>query len=374
MTSPGGVSKVGGRGEIRSMLDYIASLLDAFRVWYGGLSNTQAIIFLFVSLGGCFIVLSKGANLLVDGAASLASGLGVPKMIIGVTVVSLGTTLPEVSTSIMASIRGFGGVAMGNAIGSIICNAGLIFGLGCTIVRLPVERFTLNRNAWFQIGGAILLVLLYLLSPYAAVDQSGVSDGARLFPRAFGVILLAGLASYTLLSLRWAKQSVQAKAKEPNRAAVRQSEVKLGKTIVLILIGFFLIVLAARGLLTLVEQLALQLGVPRDIIAVTLLALGTSIPELATGITSLVKGHSELLVGNVIGANVLNAFWVVGASAAVRPLLIPEQFLWLHLPVMLVILGVFHLNIWTSKTYLRRWPGSLMLVIYLIYAVGSYWL
>lgn len=368
------------------MFDSITSVVAGFQDWYYALPHAWAIAFLFFSLAVCFAVLTKGADLLVDGAAGLASGLGVPKVIVGATVVSLGTTLPEVSASVMASLQGTGEIAAGNAVGSIICNAGLVFGLCCVITRLPVDRFTLNRNAWFQIGGAVLLVVLYLLSQHGP-------DNSRLFPRWFGLILLAGLAAYILLSVHWARQSRKQNSENGNSPA--KTDRRVGKSILLTVIGFIVVIVAARILLIVVEQLAITLGVPNDVIAVTLLALGTSVPELATGIVSVIKGHKEILVGNVIGANILNVFFVIGASASVRPVLgaeffgrfidipahaiadpmaIPYRFLWLHFPVMLIILGLFHLNIWTSKTHLRRLPGLIMLIIYLIYAVGSYFL
>jgi len=349
------------------MPDFLLQLGQDFNNWYQALSNGYAILFLFVCLAGCFIVLAKGADLLVDGAAGLASGLGVPKIIIGVTVVSLGTTLPEVAASVSASLRGWGETATGNAIGSIICNSGLIFGLCCLLVRLPADRFTLNRNAWFQIGGAVLFVLLYFLSGTAVGDQ-----GQRHFYRGFGVILLAGLVAYVLLSLRWARQS----AKRSAIGAVPRapSEMKIGRSSLLTAMGFVLVILSANVLVVVVRELAGKLGVPNDVVAATLLAFGTSVPELATGIMSVIKGHRELLVGNVIGANILNIFFVMGASATVHPLAIPDRFLWLHLPVMLVILGIFHFNIWTSRDHLKRWPGLVMLIIYLCYVVGIYFI
>ena len=349
------------------MPDFLVQLGQDFDSWYQGLSHGYAIFFLFVCLAGCFVVLTKGADLLVDGAAGLASGLGIPKIIIGVTVVSLGTTMPEVSASVMASFRGSGEIAAGNAIGSIICNAGLIFGLCCFLVRLPVDRFTLNRNAWFQIGGAVLFILLYLLSGTAVGEE-----GQRHFYRAFGIILLAVLAGYVFLSVRWAKQSTQQNRQSGGSALASPS--KVGKPILLTALGFALVIISANALLWVVEKLAVKLGVPNDVVAATLLAFGTSVPELATGIMSVIKGHKELLVGNVIGANILNIFFVLGASATVQPLAIPDSFLYVHLPVMLVILGLFHFNIWTSRDNLKRWPGLIMLIVYLVYAVGIYFI
>ena len=138
------------------------------------------------------------------------------------------------------------------------------------------------------------------------------------------------------------------------------------------MVGFVLVIIAARVLVQVIEELAVKLGVPADVVSVTVLALGTSIPEFATGIMSLIKGHKELLVGNVIGANILNVFFVFGAAAAVRPLAIPDRFLWLNFPAMLLIIGVLHLNIWTSKRQFSRWLSLLMLIGYLVFVVSAY--
>ena len=348
------------------MLGFLTSFSQNFQDWYGSLSNPQAIAFLFASLIACFIVLTKGASYLVDGAAGLAGNLGVPKIIIGATVVALGTTLPEATASVIASLKGEGGIAAGNAVGSIICNAGLVFGLCCAVTRLPVNRFTLNRNAWFQIGGVILLFVLYLFSSRTVAD-----DGTRIriFGRTFGIILLVGLLAYTLLSVKWARQSMAANNQQNGSQPGR---IKIGKPVLLTLIGFVLVIVAAKGLVMVIEELALKLGVPAHVVSVTLLALGTSIPEFATGLMSIIKGHKELLVGNIIGANILNVFFVFGASATVNPLAIPHRFLWLNFPVMLLIIGLFHLNIWTSKKQLSRWPSLLMLIIYLVFVVIVY--
>jgi len=341
-----------------------AATYFSFHNWYAGLSDLQAIIFLFTSLIACFVVLTKGADFLVDGAVGLAGNLGVPEIIIGATVVSLGTTLPEVAASVIASLQRNGGIAAANAVGSIICNAGLVFGLCCVVTRLPVNRFTLSRNAWFQIGGVALLFVLYLFS-----SQTAAADGTRIFGRTFGIILLVGLLAYTLLSVKWARQSTAA-SNQQNGSAVLSA--KLGKPVFLTIVGFVLVIIAARGLVLVIEQLALKLNVPAHVVSVTLLALGTSIPEFATGLMSLIKGHKELLVGNVIGANILNVFFVFGAAATVRPLAIPHRFLWLNFPVMLIIIALFHLNIWTSKKQLSRWPSLAMLIIYLIFVVVVY--
>ncbi|MCK4850860.1 MAG: hypothetical protein KAT11_05890, partial [Phycisphaerae bacterium] len=190
-----------------------------------------------------------------------------------------------------------------------------------------------------------------------------------MFSRSFGIILLIGLLAYTLLSIKWARQSVAANNQQNGSAEVSP---RLSKPIFLTIVGFVLVIIAAKGLVLVIEELALKMGVPAHVVSVTLLALGTSIPEFATGLMSLIKGHKELLVGNVIGANILNVFFVFGAAATVHPLAIPHRFLWLNFPVMLLIIALFHLNIWTSKRQFSRWPSLGMLIIYFVFVVVVY--
>lgn len=195
------------------------------------------------------------------------------------------------------------------------------------------------------------------------------SSSGRVISRTFGIILLIGLLAYTVMSVGWARQSITADVQANSHS---HAGGKLVKPILLTIIGFVLVVTAAKGLLLIVTELSLKLGVPADVVSVTILALGTSIPEFATGLMSLIKGHKELLVGNVIGANILSVFFVFGLSATVRPLVIPDRFLWLHLLVMMVILALFHLNIWTSRKRFSRWLSLIMVIIYSGFVVGVY--
>jgi len=341
--------------------------------WFVGLP--QWLLLLWTA--GSLAVLIKGADWLVDGAAGLAYRFGIPKVIVGATVVSLGTTSPECAVSVMAAVAGEPGLALGNAVGSIIADTGLIFGLGCLLVVLPADRHLLSRQGWVQFGAAVLLAVLC----YGAYLLSG--DGARL-GRPVGLLLLALLGVYLYVSIRWSRGRSGAGPiqLEPVREPGRRSRRALAGLALLVLAGLALVLLASRTMILSVSELAeAHWHVPKVVIASTLVAFGTSLPELVIGMASILKGHREILVGNVIGADILNVLFVVGASATASPLPlldfashVPAVMLVLHIPTMLVILVLFRLFIHgaTRRGEFRRWYGLPLVLIYVLYTVLQY--
>ncbi len=349
--------------------------------WFLPLHQGWLVLITIVSIGA----LVKGADWLVEGASGLAYRLGLPKVIVGATIVSLGTTSPECAVSVMAAWSGNAGLALGNAVGSIIADTALIFGLGCAIARLPADRFVLNRQGWLQFGSASLLAAICFISWWFQGVEASVSRWA-------GMMLLGLLACYMLLSVRWARAHPRGEPfivpREMEGAALVLPHSKeqtrhrtYGSLLASCLCGLGLVVLSSHVLVCAVAALAVRWGVPQVVVAATLVAIGTSMPELVVGLTSVIKRSPELLVGNVIGADVLNVLFVVGASATARPLpivergsAVPEIFLWLHLPVMLVVLGIFRLYIFRAvrEGHFRRWMGIPLLLLYGAYAIAQY--
>ena len=341
--------------------------------WFHALPKLALLLLTGVSVAG----LVRGADWLVDGAAAIAYRLGMPKVIVGATIVSLGTTSPECAVSVMAAWRGEPGLALGNAVGSIIADTGLIFGLGCILTALPADRFVLSRQGWVQFGSAVLLAgtcytLWWTVGPRAALGQ------------AVGFTFLALLVAYLFLSVRWARQHPQG---EPLRDAEGEAPIgnsaghSIGLLVGLIVLGLSLVVVASHVLIESVMELARQLQIPEVVIAATLVAFGTSLPELTVAISSIRKGHPELLVGNVIGADVLNVLFVVGAAAVAAPLplqdpgaRIPDIFLKIHLPTMLLILFLFRGFIFRAvrRGGFQRWMGWPLVLIYAAYVIVQY--
>jgi len=313
----------------------------------------------------CIALLSKGADWMIDGVVDLARRTGLPKIVIGATVVSLGTTLPEAFVSVMAAYMGNPGLALGNGVGSIIADTGLIFGLTCVLVAVPVNRFILNRTGWVQFGSAVLLVIIAV----AALVVSPEGEEPML-NRWVGFVFLGLLAVYLYVTYVWARQGGQmADAQEDEPA---EELMGLGKSWALVIGGLVLVILGARVLVPAASEIAQRLGVPDDVIAATMVAFGTSLPELMTAIAAVRKGHPEITVGNIVGADVLNVLFVIGAAAAAAPLAIPDNFYYFHFPAMLIILFSFRVFISMNKGVFHRWQGVWLLSVYGVYVTLQY--
>lgn len=318
---------------------------------------------LIVIIAASITVLVKGANWMIDGVVDLAQRTGLPRIVIGATIVSLGTTTPEAFVSVMAAFMGNPGLALGNGVGSIIADTGLIFGLICVLSRVPIQRYILNRTGWVQVAAATLLVAIAVLVRWK-------TPAAPVLSRWVGLFFLMLLAGYLYVTYRWARQGGARLLEE------RQSDTAL-RTLpmcwFMLCGGLALVIVAARVLIPSASEIAYRFGVPEDVIAASLVALGTSLPELITAITAVRKGHPEIAVGNIVGADVLNCLFVIGAAAFASPLAVPENFYHFHFPAMLVILYSFRIFISTRrKNYFARWQGAWLLCVYAAYLIRQY--
>jgi cation:H+ antiporter len=332
-------------------------------------SHTTPVLLLLLAMG--IAVLVYGADRLVDGSVGLSERLGVPKVIVGATIISLGTTTPEAAVSVMAALYGDAQFALGNSVGSIICDTGLIFGLCCLLSRLPLDRFVMNRHGWIQFGAGVLLVV-------ASTAFWDAGHGVRVLPRFVGVIFLALLVIYMAMSVKWAREHSEFQIVIRGRTEKEVEDKEAGKPVrveaMWMAVGLALILFSSHVMIKSVTVLCDEkhLNISTAIVAATLVALGTSLPELATGIASIRKGHKELLVGNIIGADILNVLFVAGAAACAAPLTVEPLFLRLHFPVMIAILVLFRLVVACSRgTTFPRWPGVLFLGLYGAYLVGN---
>jgi len=356
-----------------------------------GYSDAVLLVVIAVMLG----LLAKFADLVVDYAVVLSQRSGVPKVIIGATVVSLGTTAPEVAVSVLAAFKGDSGLALGNAVGSIICDTGLILGIACLIHPLAIPFETANRQGWVQLGAAVLLVLFCV--PWSNPAAPYTDGTAGVFPRWGGFVFLGLLAVYLWLSVKWSKAAVDSVpvavivdeyehrefelsagsdksadrvvAQRPEHGADGNESAIL--TLLKLLLAIIGVVLSANVLIPAIRIMAVRWGVPQSVIAATMVAFGTSLPELITAVQAARRGHGDLAVGNIIGADILNALFVAGASAAVTTsgLVADAIFFRLQFPAMLIVLVVFRIGIATSKGTLGRGFGCVLLGTYLVYLV-----
>jgi len=311
---------------------------------------------------GCFVVLGWGADWLVREAVALSERSGIPKVVIGATVVSLGTTAPEVAVSVMAAFKGKPELAMGNAVGSIICDTGLVLGLSCLVRPLHLPRKIVNRQGWMQFGAGLLLILVSW--PWSD-PMSLFHGGGGHFAHEWGFVFLALLAGYLWLSVRWAKRTGDPNLEELDGDVEAPLILIVGK----LLFAVALVVISSDVLILAVTIAAERLGIPTAIIAGTVVAFGTSTPELVTGITAARRGHGDLAIGNVVGADILNVLFVVGASAAVTPAgltVAPVFFTWMF-PFMMGVLLMFRVGIFISGEVLHRGVGAVLLGLYVVY-------
>ncbi len=324
---------------------------------------------LFLLIAAMLYVVGKGADILVEEAVTLSIRWNVPTTVIGATIVSLGTTTPETAVSVVAALKGSPDLALGNAVGSIICDTGLILGLAAIISPLPLHRSVVNRQGWIQVSSGLLLVFVSL--PFSSM--SGVFSLGGNLPRWAGFLFLGLLAVYILRSIWWARipQEVLSSGLEEELPISRAGS---GIVLLKLLLGVFLVVGSSTLLVPAVKETALRLSVPQSIIAATLVAFGTSLPELVTSVTAALKKQGELAVGNVIGADILNVLFVSGAAAAATPggLQVPPNFFYLLFPTMLFVLAVFRIGIFFSGDTLKRSFGFVLLLSYALATVLGY--
>jgi cation:H+ antiporter len=334
----------------------------AVNTWIGSLGLPAVIAI----MAGCIVALGKGADMLVDEAVSVARRWGVPHIIIGATVVSLGTTLPEAAVSVYAAFTGNPGIALGNAVGSIICDTGLVLGLATLVAPPTITSAIIHRQGWLQLGAGVLLVVACI--PPLSVGTVFAHGG--VLPQFMGMVFLCLLAAYLWMSMRWMRN-------EPSEAISEEEEMAAARGIVSLFrfVGAMVLVLvSSRLLIPAVQVSALRIGVPESIVGATIVAFGTSLPELVTALTAVRRGHGELAVGNVIGADILNVLFVAGAAASVTSggLTTPAYFFQTLFPAMLLVLFIFRAALHFSDGKLRRPVGALLLSVYLLVAFYSY--
>ena len=310
----------------------------------GSLSLLHAVAFV---IGG-LIILVGGGEALVGGATRLAGRLGMKPLLIGLTVVAFGTSVPELFVSLTAAFKGYPDIMIGNVVGSNIANVGLI--LGCCALLTPLT-LTIGE-VWYELllvsGGSVLLMLC---------------SGYGYFPRTMGLLFVLTLTGYTILVCNNGLR-VRNKEKEDNRHSTTDKGLPL--MLGLILLGLFLLATGSNLFIRGAVDLARYFGISELIIGLTLAAIGTSLPELASSLAALRHNESGLLIGNVIGSNMFNLFMVLGLTGLLKPFSLSPDLLHRDLPVMLaftlVLIPILHK---TGGT--RRIHGVFLLGGYLLY-------
>jgi cation:H+ antiporter len=312
---------------------------------------TAVIVDVLLLVGGIG-VLYFGAEWLVRGAARLAGSLGVSPIVVGLTVVSFGTSAPELVVSTMAALRGNADLAIGNVLGSNLANIGLILGLAALIRPLDVAA----RVVWREMP--LMLVITAGLYPLAADSVLSRMDG---------VILLLALVAY----LFFVFQSVEAEAPEilgeyeEFMKASAQAETRIHLSDVgLIIVGCTGLVVGGYAIVRAAVSIAAALGIPQMTIGLTVVAVGTSLPELATSVVATLRKEADIAVGNVIGSNIFNIAGILGLAAVIRPMHVPPAVLRHEVPAVLGM-SILLLPLLRTGWRIQRWEGALLLVCYI---------
>lgn len=310
------------------------------------------VVFLFL-LG--FILITKGADIFINYTVVIGKKTNISELILGATIVSFATTLPELTVSLFASLEGHTTMSLGNAVGSIICNTGLVLGL----VGL-ISPFKVDKNMFFS-KSVLLLISVILLIVFGLDGKITKNDG---------LMLLIMLAIYMYTNYK----SVADENKKISKSSRKKENTNISELIyigIFFVLGLIMMVVGSRLLVDNGVKIAQVIGIPQGVISLTVIALGTSLPELVSSITAIKKKHHAISVGNVLGANILNIVSVIGISAIPNNIPILSQTMKVDFPFMIVLLLVLILPT-IKKNRIYRWQGLLMLVIYFTYITTMY--
>lgn len=312
---------------------------------------TTTILFIL----GLFLLIG-GAELLVRGSSRLAAAVGISPLVIGLTVVAFGTSSPELAVTVQAAVAGQADIAVGNVVGSNIFNVLFILGVSALITPLVVSQQLIRLDVPLMIGASLTMIVM-------SFD--------RTLSRMEGVILFAGLVTYTVWSIRQSRREQAAVKLEYEREYGKPPERNAKAILLQILMaiaGLTLLVLGSRWFVEGAISIARFMGVSELIIGLTIIAAGTSLPEVATSIIASIRGERDIAVGNVVGSNIFNIFGVLGSAAILAPsdIAVSSAALSFDLPVMLAV-AVACLPIFFHENRIDRWEGGVFFGYYIAY-------
>ncbi len=304
-----------------------------------------------------FILLVYGANWLVDGAASIARRYQIPHVVIGLTIVALGTSAPELVVNIVASFKDNSDVALGNILGSNISNVFLILGVSALIFPLAVSKNTLWKEIPFAIFGALLFGIL-------ANNLIFKAWSSPLIARVDGIVLILFFVLFMIYTFIIARQ------KDVNThldIKVKAHPVVL--SLLMIASGIAALVMGGRWIVDGAVAIAGSLGMSEAVISLTIVAIGTSLPELATCVAAAMKRNADIVIGNILGSNIFNIFFVMGTSAVIKPLPFNQALNFDVLAGIFSTLLLWMFLIISGQRTLHRWHGGVFVVMYVVYVV-----
>ena len=299
--------------------------------------------FLYIIIGVCLVL--WGADRLTEGASALARRMSVPEIVIGLTIVAAGTSAPELFVSMVSALKGTPDLAVGNVVGSNTMNCMLIVGTAAMVAPMTISRSTVRKDIPFSVGASALLILL---GPDAFLG------------RIDGILLLVAFAVFMYYTF-----TVATKGNPQDGAPIHNVQAPLWCDIVFVLLGLGCLIVGSNLFVDSASSVAAELGVSEGVIGLTIVAGGTSLPELATSVVAARKGQSAIAIGNVIGSNVFNILLILGLTAAVSPMQI-QGITTLDMSVMFLSVALVWLFSFTRFT-VERWEGAVLVGGYLVY-------
>ncbi len=306
-----------------------------------------------------FVALIKGADIFVDGSASIARRFGVPGVIIGLTIVAMGTSAPELAVSVSAGLSGSNEIAVSNVIGSNLFNLLVVLGVCALMKPLPVDNGIKKRDYPICLIATVLLLFLastkVLFGPRPELSDTHAISGE--ISRIGGIVMIVAFICYLLYTIKIAKNSQD-----------KDEDYKpdpMWKSILFIVIGIALIVLGGDGVVTAAKNLAIMWGMSETLVGLTIVAIGTSLPELVTSIVASAKGENGMALGNAIGSNIFNMLLILGASSTLHPIPVTVASFF-DIAILLVVSAICFFFICTGKK-ITRVEGAIMVAVYAAY-------
>ncbi len=303
-----------------------------------------------------FVLLIKGADYFVEGASNIAVKLNVSPLLVGLTIVALGTSSPEATVAILAALEGSPGVVLGNVIGSNIVNITVVVGLTALIAPLTVQSETVRKEIPFAMLAAIVLMILM-------ADVALQGAGANIINRGDGIIILLFFSVFLYYVFEMARKN--------RSSTVEKVDADTGeswlKNILFTIGGLIAIIIGGEMVVSSATEIALSLGMSEALVGLTIVAIGTSLPEIMTSVTAALKGKGDMAIGNVVGSNIFNIFFVTGTASTVAPIaaeskLFFDGWVMVGLTVLLLIFSRTHFKI-------GRREGAVLLLAYITYLV-----
>lgn len=309
-----------------------------------------------------FVLLIKGADIFVSGASNISKRLGIPSVIVGLTIVSLGTSAPELAVSAISAIKGNNEIAVGNVLGSNLFNTLVVLGVTTIIMTLTIKKSEIKRDFTINILATTILLFLTFTTILGGRDN--------YISRIDGVVLLIGCISYiTYLVLSVKRGKVSSENIQEELAVESVSEISIFKSIIKLVIGIAGIVIGGQVVVDSATNIATSLGMSEKLVGLTIVAIGTSLPELVTSVVAALKGEKDIALGNILGSNIFNILLIIGLSSAISPIAVSSNLIFdfIFLIVVTLIIGIMiFVNKKEEKNFGKK-EGVILVAFYVFY-------